>query len=538
MIIVLSGIVLSQKTTVGLIQHLDGSLDEGCILFSPNYSNTTFLIDKCGYVINKWVCKYRPGFAAYLLPDGSLVRSGYLQNKQFTVGGSGGIIEKLDWDGNLLWSYELSNDNECMHHDIKPMPNGNILVICWDSKSESESIAMGRKSTIIDSCVWSEKIIELKPIGKDSTEIVWEWKVWDHLVQNIEQAKPNFGEISKHPELININYLSYMHLRDWLHINSVSYNEKYDQILLSTHNFGEIWIIDHSTTKAEAAGHSGGKYGKGGDLLYRWGNPLAYENGIAADQKFFYQHSADWIPEGYPNENCISVFNNDRVNNGTRFSSIDVFKPTVNNDGFYESQVPFGPDDLKWSYSAKNPQEFYSSILGSVQQLSNGNLLICDGGAGNIFEIDSASNEVWRYVNPITVMGVTMQGKSTMALNPMFNCVYYPHNYSAFVGKELSRIGIIENINTNSENCSLDTTSVKDYQINVSVYPNPASDYIKVDSDVIPNELAILSLQGQELIIQNFTNTISTKDLPNGIYIMRITNPNGHNTYNKIIITR
>jgi len=45
-------------------------------------------------------------------------------------------------------------------------------------------------------------------------------------------------------------------------------------------------VIDHSTTTAQAAGHSGGTYGKGGDLLYRWGNPNAYQHGTAADESF------------------------------------------------------------------------------------------------------------------------------------------------------------------------------------------------------------------------------------------------------------
>ena len=87
---------------------------------------------------------------------------------------------------------------------------------------------------------------------------------------------------------------------DWLHINSVAYNPDLDQIMLSVFEFSEIWIIDHGTTTAEAAGHEGGKYGKGGDLLYRWGNPRAYRAGTVKDQKLFGQHNAHWIPRGFP----------------------------------------------------------------------------------------------------------------------------------------------------------------------------------------------------------------------------------------------
>ena len=67
-------------------------------------------------------------------------------------------------------------------------------------------------------------------------------------------------------------------------MNSVAYHPELDQIVLSVLGFSEIWIIDHGTTTAEAAGHTGGRSGKGGDLLYRWGNPRAYRAGSAVDQ--------------------------------------------------------------------------------------------------------------------------------------------------------------------------------------------------------------------------------------------------------------
>ena len=115
-------------------------------------------------------------------------------------------------------------------------------------------------------------------------EVVGEWSVWDHLVQDYDPAKANFGVVAEHPEL--------------------------EQILISARNFSEIWIIDHSTTTEEAAGHSGGNGGKGGDLLYRWGNPQAYRAGTFADQQLFWQHNPHWIPEGLPGAGNILIFNN------------------------------------------------------------------------------------------------------------------------------------------------------------------------------------------------------------------------------------
>src|SRR5207245_6277174 len=97
---------------------------------------------------------------------------------------------------------------------------------------------------------------------------------------------------------------------DWTHINAVAYNADLDQIMLTVRAFSEFWIIDHSTTSAEAKGHTGGRGGKGGDLLYRWGNPQAYRAGRMEDQRLFAQHDAHWIPRGRLGEGHVMVFNN------------------------------------------------------------------------------------------------------------------------------------------------------------------------------------------------------------------------------------
>ena len=103
----------------------------------------------------------------------------------------------------------------------------------------------------------------------------------DHLIQDFDASKANYGEVAEHPELIDLNFrlsetTNYRDPSDWIHSNGIDYNPELDQIVLSPSNFSEVWIIDHSTTRTEAAGSNGGNSGKGGDLLYRWGNPRAY----------------------------------------------------------------------------------------------------------------------------------------------------------------------------------------------------------------------------------------------------------------------
>ncbi|MFM7725487.1 MAG: aryl-sulfate sulfotransferase, partial [Flavobacteriales bacterium] len=288
----------SQPATIGLIDRQSGS-EDGYVLFTPNSSDTTYLIDKCGRRVHHWVSSYAPGLSVYLLPDGSLLRTGRLNNPAFASGGTGGIIERFSWGGQLLWSYSVSSATECQHHDIYPMPNGNVLVLAWDLKTPAEATAKGRNPAALGSSLWSEKVLELQPVGATGANIVWEWAAWDHLIQSFDATKPSYGVASQHPELIDLNYTYGGAARpDWMHCNGLDYNETLDQIMISNHNFCELWIIDHSTTLNEAASHAGGRYGKGGDLLYRWGNPQTYGRGTAANKRLFSQHNTHWVRDG------------------------------------------------------------------------------------------------------------------------------------------------------------------------------------------------------------------------------------------------
>ena len=192
------------QNTVGLIQYTTGNTN-GYVLFSPMTSTKTYLIDKCGEKVHEWNASvYKPALSSYLLPNGTLLRTGQLDNPVFNEGGSGGIIERFDWNGTLLWNYSISDTNNCQHHDVMSLPNGNVLCIVWDRKSKQTAVSNGKDSTYNQSELWSEKIVELQPVGTDSAIVVWEWKLWDHLVQSYDNTKLNYGVVSAHPELVNI----------------------------------------------------------------------------------------------------------------------------------------------------------------------------------------------------------------------------------------------------------------------------------------------------------------------------------------------
>jgi hypothetical protein len=378
---------------------------DGYTLFAPEFTKNTYLIDINGEIVHGWESDYIQGIAVYLLENGNLVRNNLPGiNPTFgTTGGINGRVEVFDWNGTLIWEYEYFTSEYCLHHDIEVLPNGNILMIAWEYKTRAEAIAAGRNPNNIPAGeLWPDHIIEVKPTGSSGGDIIWEWHVWDHLIQNYDSTKDNYGIVEDHPELIDINFGGRQ--ADWNHINSIDYHEEFDQILLSSHNQNEIWIIDHSTTSAEAAGHTGGKYGKGGDLLYRWGNPQVYDTGGRVDQKLYGQHDAQWIESGCPGEGNILVFNNGM---GRGYSSVDEIIPPVDSSGNYvlSSGLAYGPEEQTWVYTAENPTDFFADKISGAQRLPNGNTLICNGPSGLFFEVTPQKEIVWEYANPFSVMG-------------------------------------------------------------------------------------------------------------------------------------
>lgn len=369
-----------------------GRILDGQILFSPYYTTTTYLIDSTGTVNHTWSSSHRPFTSAYWLGNGTILRP--------IISGQGGV-QKILWDSTLAWDYQYSVSGCTCHHDIQSLPNGNVLMIVWETKTRNQAIAAGRNpDTIPGNTFTSDKIIEVKQTGPTTGEIVWEWKVWDHLIQDFDASKENYGIVADHPELIDINYGDAF-VGDWLHTNSVDYHPEFDQILIDIHNFNEVWVIDHSTTTEEAAGHSGGNSGNGGDLLYRWGNPEAYDAGTADDQKLFFQHDASWIEPGCPGEGHILVFNNGNNRPAGPYSSVDEFAPPVDSNGFYylDPGSAYGPEDYTWSYTATPPTSFYSAVFGGAIRFKDGNTLICDGLSGRFFEVTPEKTTVWQYTN-------------------------------------------------------------------------------------------------------------------------------------------
>jgi Arylsulfotransferase (ASST) len=450
------------------------SLASGYIMFSPANSALVYLLNREGKVVHQWKGNYGIG-SAYLNNDGSITLLAEDQDfPVFAGGGEAGRLQKISWDSKILWDFEYATEEHHAHHDIAVMPNGNVLTIAWEAKSAEDVLKAGRNPDLIPKAgLWPSTIVEIKQVDKTHGEIVWEWHIWDHLIQDYDSSMNNYGDVITHPELLDINKgrplpkpisqdsMDVLHAQhrawrnqtidnrgsDIYHLNAIDYNVELDQIVFSSPQINEIFIIDHSTTTKEAASHKGGKMGKGGDFLYRWGNPQNYRQGDSTNQKLFGQHDVRWIENGAPGDGNLTVYNNDIPlgRDSLDYSAIYEIKPYVNKEGSYAllENKRFGPKDLDWMYIAKDTVSFYGGFISGAQRMQNGNTFINEGPKGRFFEVTPEGEIVWEYLNQFRG---NIHHPNGDPVSPMpftyfeFRSNFIPADHLALKGKELKPI--------------------------------------------------------------------------------------------------
>ena len=439
--------------TVGLLVNEPNSMG-GYTLIAGRFDNYVHLIDHLGRIAHSWRFE-RWLTHAKLLQNGNLLVE--LREEDGTW------LSEVDMDGNVVWKYTHADG---FHHDFLKMPNGNALILSTGSKTREEAIAAGANPAVVPSeGMEYDYLLEVRPTGSEGGDVVWKWAAWDYIAQDFDPTKENYADPSDHPELIDINFLmDAPQIRpgngkwNWLHTNGIEYNPALDQIILSPRHHSELWIIDHSASVQAAPTRAGGNAGKGGALLYRWGNPRAYGHGTAADQRLFWQHHTQWIAPGLPGAGNILVFNNGQDGGkGIRlgYSSIEEIVPPIDGYGYRrEPQSAYPPSEPVWTYTAETPSDFYSTIMGCVQRLPNGNTLICESTSGTLFQVTPDGKTVWKYVYPLDDNTPLKQGEQPSIIpertedalkrNAVYRAYWYAPDYPGLQKYDLTPGDTIE----------------------------------------------------------------------------------------------
>lgn len=421
----------------GLVRRTDAA-SPGYTLYSPLRESSTYLVDLDGQVVHQWDHDgLNPGNTCYLMEDGTLMRAAKIQEgSPFRGGGQGGMIQRVSWDGEVLWSYTLADESGHIHHDFEVMPNGNILVIVWENRSPEEAVANGRMPEAVGDGIWPDAVYELKPHEGEGAEVVWQWNSWDHLVQDYDKTKKNYGDVTAHPGRIDLNFdcrterpvseaerkrqeevearmraLGYIgddeeedeeddgrggrgRGGDWLHTNGIDYDPERDWIVLSVRSASEVWVIDHGITTEEAKGPKG-------DLLWRWGNPEMYGAGGGRDRILYVQHDARFVPKGFPGAGNITIYNNGEGRPGERYSSVEEVTVQLDDKGMMQRDEAGKvlPVAATWSFGHEE-LVFFSSFISGCERVANGNTLITSGAEARCIEVTPEGEIAWEFLIP------------------------------------------------------------------------------------------------------------------------------------------
>ncbi|MEI7731849.1 MAG: aryl-sulfate sulfotransferase [Verrucomicrobiota bacterium] len=414
----------------------------------------TYLVDMEGRVVHTWPIGTNP----HVLTNGNVLDAGKDDPSSF------GSLSEVDWNGSNVWTYTESRTNYLMHHDFTRIFNPKLnafttLYIANKTVSSNQCIAAGadpangRNYTNAQ----MDAIVEVDMSGN----IVWEWWFFDHMVQDFDTNKLNWvgtgKTIADYPGRLNINIPGLPVQRDWLHCNSIDYNQSLDQILINSVR-GEFYIIDHGNTftVGNPSNSIALAASTNGDFLYRFGDPARYNQGnppsiltnwtvsTTGNKQIGGAHHASWIPSGFPGAGHLLIFNNAQNlfehTQGSYAFEINPFLNALSNivaayvnppvAGYNTWQPPVATTGLNpklmsrqiaWNYSPKASHAMFSHIGGSVQRLPNGNTLICSDTEGHIIEVTSAGDAVWEYINPVTTDGILKFKRDNW---PMYNSIF------------------------------------------------------------------------------------------------------------------
>lgn len=167
------------ELTPNVVSYDHERVDSLPVFAIENGGTTAYILDKYGNKTNTYNFDLRLGNDITLEEDGNLLGIFKPQeNAPFSFGGSGGVLRELSPESEVLWEHSIVSENELAHHDLTKLPNGNILTLVWERIPLAQALSMGASSSMD---LFFEKIVEIDP---SNNQVVWQWKSWEHLVQD------------------------------------------------------------------------------------------------------------------------------------------------------------------------------------------------------------------------------------------------------------------------------------------------------------------------------------------------------------------
>lgn len=321
-------------------------------------SEEPFAVDADGNI--RWYSTLYSRHTFVQLSNGHLL----IQNRTNGNKGSYNVLSETDYLGRIYRRYRFSDKLgkssleqyiTAVHHDALELPNHNLLVTISGGDKYAEDVI----AEIDYKTGKTVKVIDFKKLLPSS------------MYRNYNSTTTKGGKI------------------DWLHMNSLYYDQKTGNLLVSARNQDITMSINYKTGKINWI-YSGKKKSS-------W--PKKYRSKLLTPTK------GTTITGGQHDLTLLSS-KNGKLKVLLYDNNIDVTNGNAKTSGKYSQAVQYTIDTKKktikqtWSYGKSLGKDNFTRVIGSAQRLSNGNTLIDfgykhDGSQSNIIEVDKNNNQVF-----------------------------------------------------------------------------------------------------------------------------------------------
>ncbi len=375
----------SVNRPTGLTFHRPGLSTKGYTLLTPHGDASTYLIDLDGRVVHRWTFTHiKPGY-------GRLTDTGTL----------------------LMTGSDVNLPKPPKDEPTKPPPpfeqhitrfGGYHTTLCevdWDGNVVWEYVNKAQHHDFFRFANGNTLVPEWVELPQDVDK-----RVKGGFLRPRERKPRLVGDdlVEVTPDLKEVRRIHTWELLDprkdrieprairweWTHINGIDVNAAGD-IVFSARNCDRVVGIDAA-----------------GKLKFKF-------------DKAHGQHNPTWTPDGN-----VLVFDN-----GHDSSRVIEFDPAKN--------------EIAWTYRGRPSQQFFSGHISGASRLApSGNVLVCEGTSGRLFEVTRAGEVVWEWINPF--VNNNSRGDPTVSI---YRAHRYDVDHPALKGRDLNpdRFGNLNRLN-------------------------------------------------------------------------------------------
>jgi hypothetical protein len=357
----------------GLTHHRASASVKGYTLITPNGSDATYLLDMAGRIVHRWRYDGFRAFYARLLANGNLLSMATHNSvtRPVLAPGANPTFEQAVrlHGGNATHLLELNWDSEVVWQYENPCIHHDF-------------VRLPNGNTLMPFTVELEPGFARSVRGGSVSRGARPIMVADEIIEVDTAGR----EVRRLPVWQMLDpardpICPLENRQEWTHLNGIDVNSA-GEVVFSCRENSRVGIIDRD-----------------GKLAWKYGDPNTN-----------HQHCPTFLANGN-----VQIFDNGHHARGQSRSRIIEVSPK---DG-----------SVAWSYEADPPPSFYSSHISGAQRLAGGNVLVCEGSAGRVFEVTNRCEVVWEWISPI----INPQGRGPA----VFRAHRYEQTDPALAGRDL-----------------------------------------------------------------------------------------------------